>query len=328
MVLIGLVVFVLSSSVIPMSTQAQDSSFVEGFRTTPPIRIEVFPKYWNGFPMVVSAICYNPSEKEEYYHLPEVKLFSALGPMAFSLVDEEGSRITLPATINEGEGPRRGFTLSPGASRRMLFDLSSMTIEPTPGEYEISAEYRWQHGASTAPAKTTVFEDPPSEDSTIAAVLRSQTDSHEVLWSHFVKYNWRTIYTERSAPKEAVAEGRAVDATGLSRRGRKVLAFYLFLHRATYGPKGVSELRPSDTEAFARGPLKGEAAVLRYEILVARDDPAAAETRKEILEQFPGLQWRVEAIEDGNGRLARLRRMYGAEQDFTREPDFFPYTEQ
>jgi len=312
-----------------MQAQAQDNPSGNKPQTTPPIRVEVFSEYLIGFPYVISIVCYNPSDKAEFYNLPEVNLLSAPGPVAFTLIDADGNRLELPAASTKtGEGPSVGFTLSPGASRRMLFDLSNLNVQPDPREYTLEASYTWQHGSSEAPPETVTFIDPSSEDSTIAAILRSHTDSEKALWSHFLRYNWRTIYTRRAAPKKEVAKERAVDASGLSEKGRQALAFYLFLHRSTYGPGSVAELRPSQTDAFAEGPLEAEAAVLRYEILVARDDPSTSAERKKILEQFPGLEWRVEKVDNGNGRLMRLRRMYGAEQDFTREPDFFPYTEQ
>ncbi len=320
---------VLFFASVSMSSKAQENTSRDKPRTTPPIRVEVFSEYLVGFPYIVSIVCYNPSDKSEFYNLPEANLLSAPGPVAFTLIDADGNRLEFPAASTKtGEGPSIGFTLSSGGTRRMLFDLSNLNVQPDPGEYTLEATYTWEHGTSDAPPETVTFIDPSSGDSTIAAILRSRTDSEKALWSHFLRYNWRTIYTRRPAPKKEIAEGRAVDASGLSEEGRESLALHLFLHRATYGPKSVAELSPAETEAFAEGPLKGEAAVLRYEILTARGDASASTERKKILDRFPGLKWRIEAIDEGNGRLRRLRRRYGPEQDGASERDFLPYTEK
>lgn len=314
---------------VVMAAQAQNNSSTSTAGGTPSVRVEMFEEYLIGFPVIISIVCDNPDDGGEFYNIPMIDLLSATSPLAVTLIDTDGKRLELPAASTKGiDEPAGGFMLSSGEARRMLFDLSNLDVQPAPGTYRTEADYKWKHRRIAAPTETITFVEPSQQDRRTGAMLRTQNDSEKALWNHFIQYNWRTIYTQRPAPKEEIAKGRAVDASTLSEEGRKALALYLFLHRATYGSEGVSELRPSDAEAFARGPLEGEAAVLRYEILIARDDPSASAERKKILEQFPGLQWRVEAIEDGNGRLARLRRMYGAEQDFATEPDFFPYTEQ
>jgi hypothetical protein len=291
--------------------------------------VDAFDEYLEGFPMIFAVTVYNSTEHVTYYGLPPFGLLSMSPPLQIVLRKEDGTEYVYEErSVEQDKIPGQGFKLEPGDRRRVLFDLGNLPPQLEAGSYRMKVRLISERRRSAAEPAPVQVREPDPADSSTAALLRTINDEDEPGWAVFIRYNWHTIYTRRPAPKKEVAEGRAVDASGLSEEGREALALHLFLHRATYGPGEVAELDPGDTEAFARGPLEGEAAVLRYEILVARDDPAAEKKRKEILEQFPGLQWRVEAIENGNGWLRRLRRMYGAEQDFTTEPDFFPYTEQ
>jgi hypothetical protein len=93
------------------------------------------------------------------------------------------------------------------------------------------------------------------------------------------------------------------DLTGLSPAARTDvahhLAYYLYLHRAAYGPTPVAALDPQEPSRFAHGVLEGEAALLRLEILKAAGKPEAEGIEKAILERWPGLSWRVEEIQRG-----------------------------
>ena len=296
----------------------------------PSVTIEAADRYLIGLPIIVAVICENTTDRMTYYFLPDCNPFTPPRPFTFTLKRQHsGEIIAFPeASLPEGEGLPAGFTLEPREARRMLCDLSLYNRSLTTGAYQLEATYHTQQDVAEARPVDIEMAEPPPADEPVLNLLRSVNDMGKMSWGHFVRYNWRTIYTRRPAPKEEIAEGRAVDATGLSKEGREALALHLFLHRATYGTNKIAALDPSHTDAFARGPLEGEAAVLRYEILVARDDPSVEKERAKIVEQFPGLKWRVEAVENRDGRLTRLRRIYGAEQDFMTEPEFFPYTEQ
>lgn len=328
MLLLAVTLFLIAHSVPFMDAQAQTPKD-DMWEDTPKVRFQTESEYLQEFPLLVSVTVFNPTENVTYRALPRASIFDTTGPYGFKLVNEKGDVIRLEAASPRGEeGLPSGFTLRPGESRTNLVDLTNYRQFIESGNYEIHLEYVLREDVVKAPPRHISVGEPSLEDQNLTSLLRGLSDAEASSWNSFLIDNWRTIYTRRPAPREEVAEGRAVDASELSEEGREALALHLFLHRATYGPKGVAELTPNDTQAFARGPLEGEAAVLRYEILAARDDPSVKKERQKILEQFPGLKWRIEAIENGDGRLMRLRRMYGAEQDFTTEPEFFPYTEQ
>lgn len=274
----------------------------------PPITLEVFPEYMIGFPMLVAITCENPTAKSTFYNLPEANIFTAPGPIEFIFTSPDGKRIVLPAASPRHKETARGFTLRPGEARRMLFDISGLEPSLEPGPYRLEAIYRLKSGSSTSPPAQVRITTPAPEDARAAATLKRENDTGEPSWSQFIEANWRTV-----------------DAAKLSAKGREALAYHLFLHRAIYGPARVRDLELGRLEAFARGPLAGEAAVLRLEILAARGAQTAAEEAA-ILKQWPGLRWRIDEIKAGGGLLASLRRTLGAEQEFDKKPDFYPYT--
>ncbi len=312
---------------VTMTTRVQNDTRQAANQAALLLRLEVFPEYRVGFPTIVAVTCYNPTPYRTYYHLPSMDLWTAPGPVAFTLVAEDGRRIDIPAVASrEDDGFLGRFTLAPGASRRMLVDISNRTCRVSPGRYKLEARYRLFKGSATAQPVSITLVEPDEQDAAIAARLRVQNDLQESSWGHFILYNWRTIYTRPPVPWDEIVSLRAVDASALSEAGREALALHLFLHRAVYGPRGVAALNPRVTETFARGPLEGEAALLRLEILTARNDPAAPVERAAILERFPELAWRVEEIETGCGRLADLRQTNGVERIVATKPLFFPYT--
>lgn len=296
----------------------------------PSIRVEAFGEYLEGFPMIVAIDVYNPTDRATYYRLPEFDIFSDVAPVGFQLTrSEDGIKIDLPADAGEGgEGPPKGFTLEPGEASRRLLDLTNLGPDIEEGSYELRAEYALRKGQPRSEPISVRVRAPSPEDAVIAERLRILNDRRELSWSSFVLENWRTVYLQPPVPAEEIAELRAVDATGLSDDGRRLLAYYLFLHRATYGPQSVAELSLTRVNELAGGPLEAEALVLRYEILSARQDSAAADVRVAVLDRYPGVTWRLEQIERGRGRLSQLRSLYGAEREFTLEPDFYPYTQR
>ena len=98
----------------------------------------------------------------------------------------------------------------------------------------------------------------------------------------------------------------------------------LFLHRAIYGPLPVARLESESLKPFAKGPLEGEATVLRHEKLTAAKQDASA-LEAEILKRWPGLKERVEENKQLEGFLSRMRRSSGAEQPFEKPPKTWPY---
>lgn len=316
--------FALFLLIMAETSQAQ----VPAEQATLAITIETFDAYYEGFPMIAAVVVHNPTEHASFYRLPPFDIFSAPVPVELHAEHAEtGEVVPFDASYGAGgEGPPTGYVLEPGERRRMLIDLANLGPPLSSGRYELRGEYVLPKGSPRS--ERVPFEVLPAagRDADIAARLWAINDIGEPSWSNFIRYNWRSIYLEPPIPKNAVAEMQAVDATGLSEEGREALAYHLFLHRATYGPHPLSTLSRSRVDAFADGPLEGEAEVLRYELAAARDGVEAAEIRRLVTERFPGLLWRLDEIDAGRGRLSRLRTTYGAEQDFDREPSFHPYT--
>lgn len=298
---------------------------------SPPIRLEAFETYVRGFPLIVAVTCYNPTENRMFGNLPRFDLLASSGPVEFVFVSEStDQRIELPYASYEHlePGQESGFALPPGAERRMLFDISELNPPLKAGRYRLIARYH--RGGEYSEAEPVVLDvvDPSESDERIASLLRKYNDLLEASWVRFLRSNWRTIHTstKRKVPDREFP--RVLDASGLSDQGRRALSLHFFLHRAIYGPNKAAELNLKNIDAFDRGPLRSEAAVLRYEILHAREDSSEAEAlRTRMLAEFPGVEWRVEEIRDGYGRISYLRRTRGAGRDFPEEPEFWPYVE-
>lgn len=294
----------------------------------PPIEVEVFERYLQGFPMVVAITVYNPSTTRTFGNLPKVNFFSAPGPVEFTFVEEDsGQRFRMPYSRGAGlePGQGKGFWLAPGERRKMLFDLSELEVLPAPGLYRLEARYHRLRGFSEAePVSIEIVAASPA-DSSIATLLKNTNDVGEPSWVNFLLYNWRTIHTSKRIQVGMQSYPRVLDASGLSEEGESMLAFHLFMHRAIYGPQSIASLNMRRIQSFDHGTLKGEAALLRYEVLHAREDEVAEAAATELLTHFPGLDWRVSETQEGSGRLARLRRTRGAEQSFLTPPVFRPY---
>ncbi|MFT3766439.1 MAG: hypothetical protein QM820_13140 [Minicystis sp.] len=95
----------------------------------------------------------------------------------------------------------------------------------------------------------------------------------------------------------------------LSPAARKQLGLHLFLHHAFYGSEDIPHLNTAALDAITEPSLQAEVAALRLEIAVARLDPKAAKLRNEMLARWPGMQHRIEEIDQGEGLLT-----YGRER--------------
>lgn len=277
----------------------------------PAVEVDAFPQYFIGFPMLVAITCDNVSSTGTFFYLAECEILTALGPVEFVFTGQDAKRIVLPvANTTHWDPPVPiGFTLRPGESRRMLFDISGVDAQLEPGTYRLEATYHGRIGASTAPPVQVKLIGPSRSDLKAAAELREQNDLKEASWAYFLQHNWQTV-----------------DASSLSGETRDVLAFHLFLHRAIYGPIKVGDLNVKDLQTFAEGPLKAEAAVLGFEILSMRRDRAADREGLKILKKWPGLKWRLQDIQSGEGMLSSWRKEFGAEREFETPPDSYPYT--
>jgi hypothetical protein len=305
-----------------------DSIPVREVNPAPSVFLEAFPEYLIGFPMVVAVTCWNKTEKSTFYNLPGCDLWETVSPVGFTFITDDGRKTVLPtASTSAREGPPEGFKLAPGESRRMLFDLSSLNPPSTPGTYHLIATYKLNAGASVSEPVEIELIAPEPLDSAVSLQLRGHNDVNEASWVNFIRNNWRTIYVT-SPPPEKKDVVPYVDAFRLSQRAKEVLAFHFFLHRAVYGPEKVGSLSAKQVEACAKGLLESEAKLLQLEILKARNDRSAKNLQEELLTKFPGVRFRLEEIERGEGFLTTARRSRGAEREFDVKPGFYPYVEK
>ena len=251
--------------------------------------------YLAGFPFLVSVELRNVSANV-FELLPPYTLFNPGGPITLTLRGA-GREWTWPAKPRRMEGEPGGIEFRPGSAWLALQDLSELHPDIPAGHYELTATAIFS--GDVARSATVAFQIRPAShhDHEIAAKLRAANAAKVSSWRAFVQDNWTTP-----------------DTTGLSADARAQLAYYLFLHRAAYGPTAVPALDPGAVEKLGRGILEPEAAVLRLEILAAAKRPEAAGITRAVLERWPGLGWRVDEIHSGRGFLTDLRMSYGVEQ--------------
>ncbi len=254
----------------------------------PGIAIEALPEFVLRLPMPVAVTIENRNPEGTFSGLRGCDLLSPAGGVEFRLVPPQGQTLLWPAeSARMRENPFAGFTLGPGEVRRMLFDLSVIDPSPRPGRYRLEATLFQPLAPAEAPPLELTFVEPPNPEAAVVSKLRAGHAS----WAAFV-----------------LDGGPALPASL-----PQGLGLHRFLREAVHGPRPIASLDPEDAARFAPGPLEGEAAVLRVEILSARGDPRTAEESGRILRRWPGLRWRLDEISRGEGLLTRLRQWEGAE---------------
>lgn len=263
----------------------------------PPIELVAEPEYWLGFPMIVQVTVQNRSASRSWYALPSCRLLRAPGPVAFRFHGPADQVVELPAaSTRAGEGPAQGFDLEPGQSRTMLFDVSELEPDLTAGTWRLQGVYTTRNGTSTSPPVSLTLVAPGRDDAAGAARLRGANGSGEASWSRFLDQGLEDLpEVELSAP------------------AWRHLAFHEAVHRVVQGRTRLAEVDPATFDGFDETALAGEAALLRLEVLEARQDPAAASLRAQVTARWPGLAWRLEELTAGRGFLGELRRRAGKE---------------
>jgi hypothetical protein len=262
--------------------------------------------YLAGFPLIVAVDLHNVSHNALDL-VPFFDLFTVPGPVSFVLRGGDHER-TWPKTSRQSEGEPEGVEFGPGRVWHALQDLSNLHPDIPPGHYELSA--RMVISGEQVVAEPVRIEILPStkEDRAIASRLRATNDEGVSSWRAFIKENWSTP-----------------DTTGLSAAARAQLAFYLYLHRVTYGPQRVAALDSEEPGRIGHGVLEGDVAAIRLEILRAAGKPEAAGIEAAILERWPGLAWWVDQIHKNSGLLMGLRTSYGAESSYASKDKPQPY---
>jgi hypothetical protein len=200
------------------------------------------------------------------------------------------------------EAPYAGFPpLPPGdmsvlrASevRLMLVDVSTLRgiLNLQPGTYDLQvAALRVALSELSNTVQTSVRALTEAEEQTRSQLIVRRFDAPlPDRWPLFLESNPTTL----SAPL-ANAFGEDV---------RPIMRFYLWLHRALWGPIGPEGLQVGELDGLATGVFEAEVAALKYELVVARRDPGAGQIRQAMLGKWPGLRWRLERVDEGKGFL-------------------------
>ena len=250
--------------------------------------------YLAGFPFIVAVEARNTSSNQ-FELLPFFDLFTVPGPVSFVLRGG-GHEWTWNTKARRREGEPEGMEFGPGKAWFALQDLSELHPDLPPGHYDLTATLLFMGEQATSQSAPVEIQAPSKQDHAIVAKLRAKNGQDKPSWGAFVEDNWSTP-----------------DVHGLSPAARAELAFHLYLHRVTYGPDAVAALDPEGASKFAHGALESTSALIRLEILRAKNKPEAEGVEAAILERWPGLAWWVEQIHNDSGLLARLRSSNGVD---------------
>jgi hypothetical protein len=260
------------------------------------VRLQAAPEYVIGLPFFIEVTLANETEGAEYYDLIPCDPLSPPFPVELTFTAGATS-VTLPARSSMRGEARKGFDLVPGESRTFVLDVSE--LEPTlePGPWQCQARWVMRHERPLSAPITLALVAPDPADLPLLARLRMAGGSQTPSWANLIK--------SPTQPEEEEIMER------LSERTSRALVPYLILHQALQGSESLSAFPPEVLAPHQQGPWASEAGVLAYELLWARQAPDLAQRRTALLQRWPGLAFRVEAIETGAGLLTTLRRQYG-----------------
>lgn len=276
----------------------------------PEIIIEAEARYLCGFPTVIALTFRNDYPDTRFFDLPEMNLLGVPDSIAVQLEPLKGGAglRTLPSPYRAGIAR---LTLEPGEQARMVLDLSNFGLEIQPGTYRLTLALHVSKYSRRSNPVTVEFVKPSPEDAAEAVRLRrlgiSPTDTGA--WGNFLKNNWNTVKVSPNISPEAA----------------KQLALHLFLHHAFYGPTPVGRLNVEALRTITGTVLSAEVALLELEIVTARNGTFPEAMAEQTLRKWPGVRWRLKQIAEGNGLLAGGRKWFGAEKEFTKRPDSYPY---
>ncbi|MEM7155852.1 MAG: hypothetical protein AAF799_23580 [Myxococcota bacterium] len=207
------------------------------------------------------------------YNLPPLRRRERPGPFCIEVFKGDA---VLPALslrpVPRGDMPWVG-SLAPGQSRREFFEIG-----------------HWLGTLPIGPVRMRVSFDDPARPMMAEAwfqVADPGLEQRELL---------RAIRRERSWSRAWLEGEGSSRAEGLGDFARRALRLFDVMRAAARGGDALGSL---DAEALVgfTGPREAEAAMLGYELAVVRGEGVAVERRVELLSRWPGLLWRVEAIE-------------------------------
>lgn len=262
-----------------------------GEMVPPEIVLEVMPSYLRSLPMMVALTVRNTAPDMIYMGLPMVQWFGNPLDVRWSVQTEQGALVQV-GKAEVSQHSDSGFGLDPGDERTMLVDLAALLPELPAGRHNLWAEYPVDAPVPSQPVTIDVVEI-NAFDAQVARAVRQGTGG---------THTWREFFDRDWTWDEAPTWDR------VSAPVWQAMTLHLFVHRACYGDDAIEELSGSLLKGLADGPARGEAAVLRHELLLAEGQPEEADKWKEtVARQWPGLSWRCEQSEQGFGFLATIR---------------------
>ncbi len=239
----------------------------------------------DGLPAWMVLEVVNTGSDRTYPSLPPACVLAAATGIGLRLGPEPRPLAQVrPLDPHELHGMAPGYVLGPGQSRRMLMDLAVPLGSLPPGHHTLHVDY----GDGLAQVEREVGIDAldPAERDAVAS-LRMEDG-----WLD------RWVCSARPSPLAwASLPGRV--RTGLR------------LHAALGALATAEHLETLPPDLFTGLPLElePEATVLEYEVVRAMGQPGADRQRAHIAERWPGLVWRLDQIERGQGLLVLLREM-------------------
>jgi hypothetical protein len=277
----------------------------------PAVSLEAEPEYLLGFPMIVAVTYDNRASGTQFLNLPELMLWTTRGPFSlrFEPLQQGAALETRPYFPDIDEV---GMLLDPGQTVRMPLDLSNVAAGLQAGRYRLTFTlYVGKQSRSSRPVELAIAA-PSAVETAEAARLRrlGRAPIDTGAWAPFLTRNWNTV----------------VPAPGLGAAAARQLRLHVLLHRAFYGPLGPREVDLSSVKALDGPVLEPEGRLLELEGQAARKGAGAVRKQMDaIVQKWPGLRRRAEAVLSGDGLIATGRRRFGAEAEFVHPPPARPY---
>jgi hypothetical protein len=280
----------------------------------PKIDFETEAGYLNGFPKFVAFTFVNQPGDGVYLALSKIQWIPESGhSVSWRFTSKKNPKRSI--FINGTAEGCPTFKLSDGERRKFIVDISSLVPDLPEDDYNLVATLLLGGSAevSTTPMVFSV-RNPSPEDSLQSIRLRQRGNpsGKPCTWTEFLTDNWKTV--------------TGIDK--LSDTAWKKCILHFFLHRAFYGPLQTKDLSYDELDGLSESIVFSQAQLLKYEILYAqRKSNEVTAFKESLMELFPGCAADLSIIENGDGLLAKGRRLYGAGQELINKPIKMPYTE-
>jgi hypothetical protein len=228
--------------------------------------------------------------------------------------DNRGMNMTMGGPFGTMDGTaymarRNSLDLDAGNSAQATFDFSSLsfsdrllTLSDLPaGNYQLQIT---TNQISSPPVDIEIREPTPDESKFLQEL--------ELRWSeHLQELRNRkmAVYISRGKrlrwPEFVRYPVDTGDRSALSAAASRQLAPYVLLTEILRETEPLTQYPLAKLEAFQVAPyLEGEKLILKYELLHEREDQKQAEqVKQKVAQDFPGLLWRVDAVNQGQGLL-------------------------